>query len=258
MISNQPIHIAITGLELRYHNTPLPIIKGLNLSLAAGKWTCLLGQSGCGKTTLLRYLAGTAKKEIQSDGNVQINRQFSTTPADYLASNVAYMAQQDLLFPWLTVLDNVCLAERFGEKPVNKRNKALNLLQQVGLYQERDSLPQTLSGGMRQRVALARTLMQDQPIILMDEPFSALDAVTRHQLQNLTHQLLVGKTVVMITHDPLEALRLGDAIYIFSGNPSYAQAISPPASTTPRQLNQICGDSVQQIMTLLGGDNVKA
>jgi putative hydroxymethylpyrimidine transport system ATP-binding protein len=258
MTSNQPPHITITGLELRYHHAQSPIIKGLNLTLAAGKWTCLLGQSGCGKTTLLRYLAGTSKKEIQIDGIVQINRQLSTTPIDGLTGNIAYMAQQDLLFPWLSVVDNVCVAERFGEKPVNERDKALNLLQQVGLYQQRDSLPQTLSGGMRQRVALARTLMQDQPVILMDEPFSALDAVTRHQLQNLTHQLLVGKTVVMITHDPLEALRLGDALYIFCGNPSYAQAISPPASTAPRRLEQISGDSVQQIMTLLGGDNVKA
>ncbi|GAL36098.1 hydroxymethylpyrimidine ABC transporter ATPase component [Vibrio maritimus] len=117
------------------------------------------------------------------------------------------MAQQDLLLPWLSVIDNVCLASRLNGKKVDDvtHQKALVLLDQVGLANKATARPAELSGGQRQRVALARTLMQNKPVVLMDEPFSALDAVTRHKLQELAADLLKDKTVLLITHDPQEA-----------------------------------------------------
>ncbi len=130
-----------------------------------------------------------------------------------LDGRIALMAQQDLLLPWLSVRDNVLLGHRLrGASRAELRRlrePAAALLARVGLERDADRLPGTLSGGMRQRAALARTLMEDRPIVLMDEPFSALDVVTRHRLQDLAAELLVGRTVLLVTHNPLEALRLG-------------------------------------------------
>ena len=124
----------------------------------------------------------------------------------------------------------------------------------MGLGNEANHLPQQLSGGMRQRVALARTLMQDKPIVLMDEPFSALDAVTRHHLQNLAYQLLQDKTVVLITHDPQEAIRLANRLYIMQGRPAFTESLSLPASVTPRNFDAQCAELQQTIMDRLEQD----
>ena len=149
-------------------------------------------------------------------------------------ASVAYMAQQDLLMPWLSALGNVSLGARLrGEKP--DRGRALAMLDRVGLGAEADALPHTLSGGMRQRVALARTLMEDRPIVLMDEPFSALDAITRIRLQELAAGLLVGRTVLLVTHDPLEALRLGERIYVMAGRPASLHSAPAPDGPPPRK-----------------------
>ena len=149
-------------------------------------------------------------------------------------ASVAYMAQQDLLMPWLSALGNVSLGARLrGEKP--DRGRALAMLDRVGLGAEADALPHTLSGGMRQRVALARTLMEDRPIVLMDEPFSALDAITRIRLQELAAGLLAGRTVLLVTHDPLEALRLGERIYVMAGRPASLHSAPAPDGPPPRK-----------------------
>lgn len=175
----------------------------LSLDFAAGRTTCLLGRSGVGKTSLLRHLAGLL-------------------PGTEAAGPVAYMAQHDLLLPWLSVLDNVLLGYRLRSDATARRAaepRARSLLADVGLGDRMQDLPQALSGGMRQRAALARTLCEDRPIVLMDEPFGQLDAVTRLDLQDLAARLLEGRTVVMVTHDPLEALRLGHEIRVLSGTP---------------------------------------
>ena len=149
-------------------------------------------------------------------------------------ASIAYMAQQDLLMPWLSALGNVSLGARLrGEKP--DRGRALAMLDRVGLGAEADALPHTLSGGMRQRVALARTLMEDRPIVLMDEPFSALDAITRMRLQELAAGLLAGRTVLLVTHDPLEALRLGERIYVMAGRPASLHSAPAPDGPPPRK-----------------------
>ena len=197
------------------------LFDGLELALERGRWTCLLGPSGVGKSSLLRVIAGLERLE---SGNLSILG----------GASVAYMAQQDLLMPWLSALGNVCLGARLrGEKPDHER--ALALLERVGLGAEADALPRTLSGGMRQRVALARTLMEDRPIVLMDEPFSALDAITRMRLQQLASGLLAGRTVLLVTHDPLEALRLGERIYVMAGRPASLQLAAAPDGPPPRK-----------------------
>lgn len=197
------------------------LFDGLELALERGRWTCLLGPSGVGKSSLLRVIAGLERLE---SGNLSVLG----------GASVAYMAQQDLLMPWLSALGNVCLGARLrGEKPDHER--ALALLGRVGLGAEADALPRTLSGGMRQRVALARTLMEDRPIVLMDEPFSALDAITRMRLQELASGLLAGRTVLLVTHDPLEALRLGERIYVMAGRPASLQLAAAPDGPPPRK-----------------------
>lgn len=195
------------------------VAENLSLDFAGGRTTCLLGRSGVGKTSLLRHLAGLL-------------------PCTEAAGPVAYMAQRDLLLPWLSVLDNVLLGYRLRRDGAQHRAaepRARALLAEVGLGDRLHDLPHTLSGGMRQRAALARTLCEDRGIVLMDEPFGHLDAVTRLDLQDLAAHLLQGRTVVMVTHDPLEALRLGHEIRVLSGMPfSVGPVISPPGAV-PRE-----------------------
>ncbi|MGF1688306.1 ABC transporter ATP-binding protein [Photobacterium japonica] len=258
------VTVTIEDGYLRYLDSETATLAGLNMQIPAGQWTCLLGRSGCGKSSLLRYLAGLLGDNVAWKGRL------TTTPVSDLNGHIAYMGQQDLLMPWLTVLDNVMLSTRFGAPASHRssdstthhadlashaKNKALTLLASVGLADKAHYRPQQLSGGMRQRVALARTLMQDKPMVLMDEPFSALDAVTRHKLQNLACTLLKGKTVVLITHDPQEALRLADALYILQGQPARATALEVPASTTPRDYDADCARLQQEILTRLEQDD---
>ena len=146
------------------------------------------------------------------------------------------MGQQDNLLPWLTVLGNVMLGARLRGEPPDLAG-AEALLGRVGLIPQRDQRPATLSGGQRQRAALARTLMEDRPVVLMDEPFSALDAITRARLQVLAAQLLAGRTVLLVTHDPLEALRLGHRIHVMAGQPARIEPPILPAGTPPRDLH---------------------
>lgn len=122
-----------------------------------------------------------------------------------------------------------------GERGAPDRAEAL--LERVGLGAQRDQLPATLSGGQRQRVALARTLMEDRPVVLMDEPFSALDAITRARLQSLAADLLAGRTVLLVTHDPLEALRLGHRVHVMAGQPARIEVPIVPAGAPPRDLH---------------------
>jgi putative hydroxymethylpyrimidine transport system ATP-binding protein len=152
-----------------------------------------------------------------------------------LKNSVALMAQRDALLPWLSVLENACLGGRLREEPIEERKeKAAALLAEVGLADYRDAAPVTLSGGMRQRVALVRTLMEDRPIVLLDEPFAALDALNRHKMQDLSSKMLKGRTVLAITHDPLEALRLCHRIVIAEGRPARLRDEPVPRAPTPR------------------------
>jgi len=200
------------------------LFRDLDLSLGAGRWTCLLGPSGVGKSTVLRLLAG-----LDTGGRFE-----GTIAADDglpLAGRVAYMAQADLLPPWLDVLEGVVLGARLrGERP--DLPAARRLIERVGLSQHLHKRPRALSGGMRQRAALARTLMEGRPVALLDEPFSALDAGTRADMQDLAFETLAGRTVLLVTHDPAEAVRLGHRVHLM--RPEGLRSAALPESPPPR------------------------
>ena len=217
-----PPGLRIEGLALRYGGRT--IFENLDLAINGGEFVVLLGTSGVGKTSLLKIVAGLAKP---SAGKI------SATDGQPLNHRIAYMGQQDLLYPWLNVLQNVTLGARLrGEKP--DRARALDLLGRVGLADRAKALPAQRSGGMRQRAAIARTLYENRPIVLMDEPFSALDTFTRAKVQDLAAELLRGRTALLITHDPLEACRLGHHLVALAGQPA---TLGPPITVhgpTPR------------------------
>ena len=221
-----PARLTVSLRAARLVYGGMTLFDGLNLELGGGGFTCLLGPSGIGKSSLLRLLAGLTPPGVSGELRGGDGRP--------LASRVAYMAQQDLLLPWLNVLHNVTLGGRLRGEAVD-RSRALGLLGRVGLADAVLARPDTLSGGMRQRVALARTLMEDRPVVLMDEPFSGLDALTRLRLQALAAELLAGRTVLLVTHDPLEALRLGEHILIMNGRPATLSALPDLPGTPPRE-----------------------
>ncbi|MCG6930131.1 MAG: ABC transporter ATP-binding protein [Desulfofustis sp.] len=217
--------INISGLRLRF-DSGKTLFDSLDLAIEAGLTTCILGPSGCGKSTLLRLISGSADFTVQ--GSISFLPESS--------NKVAWMGQDDLLLPWMSLIDNVMLGARLrGEITDTVRRKAQKLIARARLAGHEDDLPGALSGGMRQRCALLRTLMEDRPALLMDEPFSALDALTRVKLQNLSAEMTRGTTTLLVTHDVMEALRLAHRIVILGGTPvrmiTSLQLTSPP----PRQ-----------------------
>lgn len=194
----------------------------LRLELCAGGWTTLLGASGVGKTTILRLIAGLAT-------GVEFSGAVTADDGAPIAGRVSYMGQSDLLAPWLDVMGNVALGARLrGEPPDLER--ARGLIARLGLTEHAKKRPHMLSGGQRQRAALARTLMEDRPVILLDEPFSALDARMRADMQELAGEMLAGRTVLLVTHEPAEAARLSHAAYLLSRD---GLAVMPLPVTPP-------------------------
>lgn len=199
--------IRIEHVGKRFGAGPV-VLDDVNLDIVEGEFVCLLGASGCGKSTLLNLIAGLDRPTA---GTI-------TTPAE----GSAVMFQESALMPWLTAGRNVELALRLRGVPRAKRRaEALELLDVVNLADAAEKRPHELSGGMRQRVALARALAQDRPVLLMDEPFAALDAITRdllhEELERVWRQ--TGRTIVFVTHNVREAARLGQRVVLLSSRP---------------------------------------
>jgi NitT/TauT family transport system ATP-binding protein len=190
-------------------------VEGVSLSVADGEVVSLIGPSGCGKSTLLNMGSGL---DPASEGEVFVDGALVTRPSPH----VAFMLQKDLLLPWRTIVENVELGQEIlGQPRGERRQRALELLAKCRLADFVDHYPHQLSGGMRQRAALARTLAVDPTVLLMDEPFSALDAQTKMVLQQDLARMLAetGKTALFITHDLVEAVALSDRILVMSQRP---------------------------------------
>jgi ABC-type nitrate/sulfonate/bicarbonate transport system ATPase subunit len=211
----------------------VPALESVQLSVAEGEFVTLVGPSGCGKGTLFNILVGLvapdAGGELIIDGQVQ--------PTDHLLGRVAFMPQRDMLMPWRTVLDNAILAAEIDGVPrAEARKRALASLDRFGLRGFESHYPGQLSGGMRQRVALMRTFMFDRDIMLLDEPFGALDALTRTIMQRWLLEVWEGakRTVLFITHDIDEAIFLGDRVLVMSARPGQLKMQLPVPLPRPR------------------------
>jgi ABC-type nitrate/sulfonate/bicarbonate transport system ATPase subunit len=218
--------------------TPVGVFQALapvTLSIPPGRFVSLIGPSGCGKSTIFNIIAGLLEPtagEVLIDG----------IEATGTIGRVGYMLQKDLLLPWRSVLDNVILGMEIQGVPLREaRGRALPLLQRYGLSGFEHLYPSSLSGGMRQRAALLRTLLFDTDIILLDEPFGALDAQTKLQMQEWLMQLWedFGKTVVFVTHDIEEAIFLSDEVHVMATRPGRIIETIPVAIERPRRRESV-------------------
>jgi NitT/TauT family transport system ATP-binding protein len=205
----------------------------IELSIARGEFLAIVGPSGCGKSTLLRLIAGLL---APTAGRVLVDGAHVTRPQ----TAVGIVFQSPVLLEWRTVLDNVLLQlELRGENPRPHRERAMALLASVGLADFHDRYPRELSGGMRQRASIVRALIHDPPLLLMDEPFGALDALTREQMRVDLEALWLAtrKTVVFITHSIDEAVLLADRVVVMSARPGRIEEILPIPLARPRGLD---------------------
>ena len=213
-------------------------VVDLTFKVNEGEFLTIIGPSGCGKSTLLRVLAGLVQPD---SGRITLQGQPLPDPSDR-QGRFGYMPQRDTLLPWRTVLDNVILGvELAGGSRDAAREEALQMLPLFGLDGFENNWPSTLSGGMRQRAALLRTFLAGYDILLLDEPFGALDALTRRMLQQwlLGVRARFSKTILFITHDVDEALLLGDRMLVFSPRPGRITADLKIDLPHPRDENTI-------------------
>ena len=228
------------------------VLPPTDLCLAPGSLTVLIGESGCGKSTLLRLLAGLLPPD---GGDVQLDGRPCTGPGP----ERLLIFQEDTLFPWLSVAENVAFGLRAGGLPAAERRERVgSLLEAVGLAEKAEALPSALSGGMRQRTALARALALRPRLLLLDEPFAALDALTRGRMQRLLLDLRArtGQTMLLVSHDVEEACLLADTVHVLAAGrgitashvlpfPHPRLPEDPQLTEARRTLRRILADSVR-------------
>jgi len=233
--------IVVSNLEKTYATrgrAQVHALAGISVEVGAGEFITIVGQSGCGKTTLLKILAGLLPR---SAGSVTLRGRLVDGPS----RDIGIVFQDPVLLPWRTVFDNVMLpVEVLGLDRKSSGSRAMDLLGLVGLEGFEDKYPHELSGGMRQRVAIARALVHDPSLLLMDEPFGALDAMTREfmNLELLRIWQESGKTIVFITHSIPEAAFLADRVVVMSARPGRIQEIVDVRLSRPRDLDMMASD----------------
>ena len=214
------------------NNAKLDVLKNINIEIGEGEFLCIVGPSGCGKTTLLNIIAGLE----HADNGVIFHK---GNPVKGVGSERLIIFQELGLFPWLTVLKNVEFGLRSKKISAKERlSAASKYLAMVNLTRFKDSFIHELSGGMKQRVALARALVLDPEILLMDEPFAALDAQTRDKLHEELQKIWAQtkKTILFVTHNVREAVCLGDRVIVLSANPGQIKAFFPVTLKRPRHI----------------------
>ena len=226
--------LAVRGLTHRYvmgsPPSALTVLSDIDLDIARGQFVCIIGESGCGKSTLLRMMAGLlmpTEGQVLHDG----------TAVRGVRHELGFVFQQDAVFPWLTVEKNVAYGPTSRGVPKAERERLVaTWCEAVGLTAFRKAYPKQLSGGMRKRVDLARAYANSPDILLMDEPFAALDVQTKAEMQDAVLELWrsTGKTVVFVTHDLDEAVFLSDVVVVLSSRPGRVHAIVPSALPRPR------------------------
>jgi len=257
----QRAYLTLEGITVTFptRNGPFTALTDINLEIRKGEFVALIGHSGCGKSTLLNIGSGLT---APSEGHAFVDGERVEGPN----AHVAFMLQKDLLLPWRTVVENVMFGvEIQGVPAAERRRRAQALLENLKLAEFSGHYPHQLSGGMRQRVALARTLAVDPTVLLLDEPFSAVDAQTRMVLQRELAQTLkrAGKTALLITHDLLEAVTLSDRVLVMSRRPGRIIdeiAIDIPDRDEPlkRRLHPKVTDYVNRLMERLDIGTVAA
>lgn len=209
------ISIRDVGMDFSRRAQTVTALDGVSLDIASGTFCSILGPSGCGKSTLLSLVSGLAKA---TRGEVEVDGRALTGPYH----DVGIVFQSDVLLPWMTILDNILLPARVKRQDMAAaRARGLRLLENVGLIDFRDHYPSELSGGMRQRASICRALLPEPSVLLMDEPFGALDALTREKMQLDLNRIWAedAKTVMFITHDIEEAVALADQVIVMGPRP---------------------------------------
>lgn len=227
------IRVDTVSMVYRTRSGPVHALGEISFDIRDSEFVSILGPSGCGKSTLINIIGGLVRP---SSGTVRLSDRLIDRPV----ADVGVVFQRDLLLPWRSALQNIMLqAEIRGLDKVASRRRALDLLNQVGLEGFAEKLPAELSGGMRQRVAIVRALLPDPPVLLMDEPFGALDALTRDQmnLDILEIWQAAKKTVAFVTHSIEEAVFLSDRVLVMSSRPGLIQADITIDLPRPRHLN---------------------
>ena len=215
------------NVSFRYAEDDFDMMRNLNFQVEDREFVSIIGASGCGKSTIFRLINGLEKLQ---QGRILVDRR----PVQELKNYSAFMPQKDLLFPWRTIEKNICLPMELAKVPKAEQEKCCKeVLEQVGLSEYAKKYPKDLSGGMKQRVAFARTLLSGADMLLLDEPFSALDYLTRVDMQEwLLHQWEhYHKTILFITHDVEEAIFLSKTIFIIQDRPfSQMERVEVPLS----------------------------
>ena len=232
---NLKVQVKDLYLSFRRGQDRFRVLEELSVSAAAGEFVSIVGPSGCGKSTLFNIISGLLRPDA---GEVHLN---GTDIKGHTGAS-AYMQQKDLLLPWRTVLSNVLLGPEIeGRAKTASRAEAMRLLDQLGLKDFYRHYPAQLSGGMRQRAALVRTLLLKKDILLLDEPFGALDAMTRSVMQSILLDLWgkLGQTILLITHDAEEALLCSDRIYVLTARPATVKEEIVVALPRPRSITDV-------------------